>query len=291
MLKEGELGLIFSVQSHVAFGHVGNRAAVFPLERLGHEVVQINTVNFSNHSGYGKFQGDYVLAQNILNIFDGVLDVAGIFRFNALLTGYVGTQDIAEVIKKNIFRRLKTANQDLVYCLDPVIGEVGRGIFVKPEVAEYFKRDMMSVADIITPNLFEAQYLSDIDITSYSDAKRAADILHDKGPKVIVITSLKVKDTEAGCIDTMLSYQGQKMLISTPEIPFPISPNGCGDLFSALFLGHYLKFGAEIALAKAVSVIYEILRTTQHANSRELQIILAQDKIVNPEISIAIKGI
>src|SRR3989338_1967688 len=126
---------ILSIQSHVATGYVGNRAAVFPLQRLGCEVTFINTVQFSNHTGHGRWTGQIFSADHVQDVLNGLWQLGTMDTLDAVLSGYLGAAEIGNIIL-NTVAALKDKNPHLLYCCDPVIGDEGRGIYVKPDVAE-----------------------------------------------------------------------------------------------------------------------------------------------------------
>lgn len=273
---------ILSIQSHVAYGYVGNKAAIFPLQRLGNEAWFINTVQFSNHTGYGSWQGEVFSSKHIKSVYAGIKQREILPSCNAILSGYMGDALIAESIIE-IVSDIKLLNLEAIYCCDPVMGDVGRGFFVKDGIFELFRDQILKIADIITPNQFEACALTNMDIKTLNDAKEVAKKLHSMGPKIVLITSLVHDQTKAGFIENLV-YDGTNFyIIETSFFNFSIMPNGCGDLVSSLFLHHYLiSKKADIALSKTISSVYGILKFTYQNNSRELMLVQAQEEIINP---------
>lgn len=274
---------ILSIQSHVAYGYVGNKAAVFPLQRLGNEVIAINTVQFSNHTGYGSWTGDIMSIEHIDKIFEG-LQARGVFsQLDAVLTGYLGDSLLGENILKWI-DVIKTDNPRLIYCCDPVIGDLWRGIFVRPGVPEFFANEVLSYASILTPNQFELQYLTGIEINDLSHALSACDVLHANGVECVLITSLEYPEiVEKSEIAMLVSTKSNRYIIRTPKLVMPIAPNGSGDMTAALFLANFLKTNDfKLALEYVASVIYGVFKQTLELNQRELAIIAAQDQFINP---------
>src|SRR5271155_3794656 len=148
-----------SVQSWVACGNVGNTAALFPLQRLGCETGSLNTVAFSNHTGYGKWQGDAVPASQIAALFDGIAELGVLPRCDAVLSGFLGDAEIGPVLL-DIVARVKHANPQALFCCDPVMGDVGPGWYVRAGVPEFYRDRALAVADIATPNRFELEWLT-----------------------------------------------------------------------------------------------------------------------------------
>jgi pyridoxine kinase len=273
---------ILSIQSHVASGYVGNRSAVFTLQRLGCEVSFINTVQFSNHTGYGEWTGDIFSPEHIQKVLDGLWKNKTMDKLDALLSGYQGSPELGEIIVETA-KQLKEKRPGFIYCCDPVIGDIERGVYVRPEVADFIKTKAIFSADIITPNHFELGYLTDMTLNSIDDVRRACNILHARGIKIIVVTSLLRKDAPPDTIEMLLSYEGKVWLTSTPHFKFKRDPSGSGDVAAAVFLAQYLKTNDPVlALEFTTSALYGLLKMTFEAKSYELQLIAAQDEIVHP---------
>jgi len=271
---------ILSIQSHVAFGHVGNASAVFPMQRLGVEVWPIHTVQFSNHTGYGDWKGRVFEGGMIDEVMEGIAERGVLPGCDGVLSGYMGSADIGHAILSAV-ERVRAANPDALYCCDPVIGDVGRGIFVRPGIPEFMREQAVPAADIVTPNQFELELLTDIEVKTIADAHRAVETLRDAGPKVVLVTSLVTEETPADAIDLMAADAKGAFRVRTPKID--ISVNGAGDAIAALFYVHYLRDGsAASALAKASSSIYGLLKRTKDAGSREILTVAAQDEFVTP---------
>lgn len=257
---------ILSIQSHVAYGYVGNKAAVYPLQNMGYDVVPINTVQFSNHTGYGSWQGEIFTADHIKNISDGLLELGIANKTKGILSGYMGSREICEQVY-DIVSSWKKINPEIQYLCDPVIGNTH--CFVKPEVLEFFKSNLQ--ADIITPNQFEAETLSGIKIENEDSAAKVCDYFHNKGISTVIITGNKFQGMDG--LNVCLSSNGERFIKNTKEYEFAISPNGTGDVFSALFLGSYLKSNsAERSLNFTINKMDELLLKTKTSGERELQV-------------------
>jgi pyridoxine kinase len=271
---------ILSIQSHVAYGHVGNSAAVFPMQRLGHEVWPIHTVQFSNHTGYGAWRGDVLPASIIDQCVEGIAERGALASCDGLLSGYMGSAETGEAILR-AFARIKAANRQALYCCDPVIGDSGRGIFVRDGIPQLIASSVLPAADIITPNQFEIEFLSDCRVTDKNEAEASLAKLHAIGPRVILVTSLHLDDTPANAIDVAASESGTIWRVRTPRLE--IAPNGAGDCIAALFFVHWLATrSAKAALERAVASLFGVLSRTAAAGSRELLLIAAQDEFVTP---------
>jgi pyridoxine kinase len=273
---------VLSIQSYVAYGYVGNRAAVFPLQLLGYDVIAINTVQFSNHTGYGKWFGDVMTTDHIRNVIHGLRKLGKLHDIDAVLTGYMGDAALANIVTDTI-QELRSYNSDLIYCCDPVMGDVGRGFFVKRGLSECFRDTVIQHANIITPNQFEAEYLSGIEIHNMHNALTACEKLIKLGPEIILLTSLMIDETPEDKIQMLVYKQGEVYLITTPKFYFDIAPNGSGDLTAAIFFAQYLStHDLKQALEYTAASVYGIFHATYQQQTRELQLISAQHEITQP---------
>jgi pyridoxine kinase len=274
---------ILSIQSHVAYGHVGNRAAVFPLERLGYEVWPINTVQFSNHTGYGSWTGEVFTQAHLSLVWGGVKARGVIGDCEAVLSGYMGSAEIGGFVIQAV-DEVKAANPKAVYCCDPVMGDYGRGFFVAEGIPQFISSQAMRFADIVTPNQFEAETISGSVIASADDAKRACEAIHAKGPSIVLITSFKPREEADSSISMFLSSPEGFRLITTPELPLDPPLNGAGDLTAALFLGHYLEGRDPVAALEGMAdSVYSVFERTFSDKARELRLVAAQDQIAKPQ--------
>ena len=271
---------ILSIQSHVAYGHVGNSAAVFPLQRIGVEVWPVHTVQFSNHTGYDDWQG---------RVFDAGLirDVVAASRSAVCWVSAtaccrdMSAPPISATAILDAVASVKRANPAAHYCCDPVIGDAGRGVYVREGVAEFLRGKAVPVADIVTPNQFELDYLSGLESKTLARARDAVKALHDLGPRTILVTSLHTNETPNDAIDLLASDETGCFRLRTPKLPLAI--NGAGDAIAALFLAHYLRAGKiDAALSAAGSATFGVLAKTAEVGSREIQLVTAQDEIVKP---------
>lgn len=283
---------ILSIQSSVAYGHVGNSAATFPLQRLGHEVWPVLTVHFSNHTGYGSWRGQVLEAGVVAEVIEGIADRGVLGTVDAVLTGYQGSPGVAEVVLRTV-ARVRALNPAVLYCCDPVLGDVDRGLFVLPGVPELMRDRVVPVADVITPNVFELAYLVGValeEIDRLPTLLDAVDRVRAMGPSTILVTSVEsLPGASADDYDSAAPHPDQiamlavdptgAFLVRTPRLP--ISVNGAGDVTAALFLAH-LSSGVRTALARVASSVYAILRRTAESGAREIQLIAAQQEIAEP---------
>ena len=271
---------VLSIQSHVAYGQVGNASAVFPMQRLGCEVWPIHTVQFSNHTGYGAWKGRVFDGPAIEELVDGIAERGVLPRCDGVLSGYMGSADIGTAILSAV-ERVRAANPQALYCCDPVIGDVGRGVFVRPGIPEFMKDKAVPAADIITPNQFELDYLSGLSSATLDGAREAVSAVQLTGPRVVLVTSLHTQDTPEGSIDLLAGEGGRFWRVRTPKLD--VAVNGAGDAIAALFFVHYARSGsAATALGEASASVYGLLRRTAEAGSREILTVAAQDEFVTP---------
>lgn len=271
---------ILSIQSHVAFGHVGNAAAVFPMQRLGHEVWPIHTVQFSNHTGYGGWRGEVFPASLIGDCVEGLAERGVLAGCDGVLSGYMGSAETGTAILEAA-ARVKAANPAALYCCDPVIGDVGRGVFVRPGIAAFMRERAVPAADIVTPNQFELDLLAGHPTPSLAAARAAVKAVHARGPSTVLVTSYLGEATPPDSLDLLASDGTDLWRVRTPRLD--VAVNGAGDAIAALFFVHAMtRRSVPDALAEASASIYGLLRRTRDAGSRELLLVGAQDEFVTP---------
>jgi pyridoxine kinase len=275
---------ILSIQSWVSYGHVGNASAVFPLQRLGAEVWSINTVQFSNHTGYGAWTGQVYTGDSVRDLVDGIAARDVLRRCDAVLSGYMGDAAIGEAILHAV-ARVRQENPAAVFCCDPVIGDTDTGVYVRPGIEAFLRDHALPQADIATPNRFELERLTGLDCATLDGAKAAVaqltGLLRQDGLRCVLLTSLETETTPGDHLDMMVSEAGQCHLLRTPRLP--VSVNGAGDAIAALFLFHRLNTGSAVAALEAAgSSVHGLLRRTAEAGSREILTVAAQDEFVAP---------
>lgn len=274
------LAPLLSIQSHVVYGHVGNAAAVFPLQRLGREVWPLMTVQFSNHTGYKAFRGRAFDATMIDECLDGLDAIGALTRCGGLLTGYLGKPEIGGAALRAL-ARLRASNPAAAYACDPVIGDTHRGSYVAPGVAEFFRDVAVPASTVLTPNAFELEILTGLTVSTRADALAALAALLARGPTVVIAKSLRLEDTPADALDMIACGDGEAWVVRHPRIPVELS--GTGDLFAALFFHHWLKTGsAREALSRTASSVYGIVAATDRMGGLELALVDAQDELVHP---------
>jgi pyridoxine kinase len=269
---------ILSVQSHVAYGYVGNRAAVFPLQRMGFDVVAVNTVQFSNHTGYGAWTGQLFTPEHVREVLDGVEARGGFDHTRAVLSGYLGDPGLGRVVLDRA-AALKARDPAVIHVCDPVMGDVGRGFFVKPGVPEFFRDEAAPRATVLTPNQFELEYLTGRRVETLDDCLGAAASLHARGVETVLVTSLERRGRASDRIEMLVSDAAEgRFLVETEKLALDPAPNGSGDCTAALFCGARVKgYGAGEALGRTAAAILAVFKATAAQGTRELAVIAAQD--------------
>lgn len=259
--------LVLSIQSHVAYGHVGNDAAMLPLQLLGIEPVAVHTVQFSNHTGYGEYKGQVFTPAHVQDVLDGLRARGVLARCTAVLSGYLGDAGVGEAILAAV-QEVRAAQPGAHYLCDPVMGDVGRGLFVRPGIPDFLRKRALSQASVITPNHYEFELLCGGPLTTVQAATQAARTMlaqmHDSQSALIVITSLRTDDLPADQLATLAVTADKSWLVQTPYIDLHPLPNGMGDVFSAVLLGHLIQ-GRSVAdaVSRAVSTLYALVSRTE----------------------------
>jgi pyridoxine kinase len=278
---------ILSIQSSVAYGHVGNSAAVFPLQRLGHEVWPVLTVHFSNHTGYGAWRGPLLAPDDVREVIAGIGDRGVLGEADAVLSGYQGDPAVGQIILDTV-AQVKELHPDAVYCCDPVMGDVGRGMFVRPGIPEFMRDTVVPQADIVTPNHFELDFLAGRETSTLAEILDAVDEVRERGPRDVLVTSVIHGEVPEGRLDVVAVSDEGAWALETPLLP--ITPNGCGDVTAALYLAHLRTTGsAAEALARTTSSVFAVLERTIEAGTREIQLVAAQDAIAEPPMTFEVR--
>lgn len=287
---------ILSIQSHVAYGYVGNRVAGFALERLGDEVNEVLTVNFSNSTVHGKLTGVAMSPEQIKNIYAGLKDLNVISTIDLILTGFIGSKEIGEAICELIDESRKI-NPKVQVCVDPIFGDYDRpgdGIFVKPEIPAFFRDILASKANILTPNQFELAYLTEQKIVDLQSAINAAReyMARSSSIEVLLVTSLMLPDFP-NHIHMLAVEKEHAYLVQMPLLKLQPKISGAGDLTAALFAHHRFYQGTKFALHQTAAGVHHVLELTskQDTDAPVLQLIQGQDFLLQPQHRFQVKEI
>lgn len=275
--------IILSIQSMVVSGRVGNRAADFILERLGHEPLPVHTLRASNHPGRGVYRGRVTAAREIDDLVQGLARLGELAHVEAVLTGYLAAATQGAAIVRAV-KQVKTANPRALWFLDPVIGDRGR-VFVRRGIPEFIRDVATPLADILTPNHFELEYLTGRRVETLDDARAALVALRARGERprhrIAIATGLVLADAAPATLVTLAASPGGMWRVATPLIDHPAF--GAGDAFAALFLGWYSRTrDIASALARAAGAIFGIIERSAIAGTPELALVSAQDEIIAP---------
>jgi len=277
---------VLSIQSAVAYGHVGNSAAVFPLQRIGVEVMPVYTVNFSNHTGYGAWRGPLIAPDDVRDVITGIEERGAFESTDVVLSGYQGGEGIADVILDAV-ARVKAANPNAIYSCDPVMGNAKSGCFVAPAIPILLRDRVVPAADLITPNQFELGFLTDTEPDTLESTLTSADLIRATGPRTVLVTSVERPDRPEGTIEMLAVDDRGAWIVQTPKLP--MKANGSGDVTAALFTAHYRRTGdAADALARTTSSVFDLLTRTYESGARELQLIESQEAYAHPQMQFTV---
>lgn len=256
---------LLSVQSHVAHGYVGGRAATFPLQYLGWDVDNINSVNFSNHTGYGFVKGGPCPPSEFRSLFHGLVDIK--CMYDAMISGYIPSAELIDILATNVVL-LKTNHPSLLYACDPVMGDQGH-LYVDQSCVEAYKRLLATkVVDIITPNHFELELLVGSTINTDLELQKAVEYIHEEYEiDHVVVSSLADSfvfhhKRDPGSIFCAVSSRDKSM--SYFKVPLIHSYfTGVGDLFTALLIDKfYNKRDLPVAVSQVLTIMAEVLKLT-----------------------------
>lgn len=278
-----------SIQSSVAYGHVGNSAATFPLQRLGHEVWPVSTVVFSNHTGYGAWRGPLLPPDDVRSVITGIAERDVLATCDGVLSGYLGGPGICEVVVDAV-AQVKAANPAATYTCDPVMGNATSGCFVDQAIPPIIREQVVPVADLITPNQFELGFLTDTVPDDLASTLASADAARALGPSTVLVTSFLRPDRPEDTIEMLVVTGDGAWSVRTPQLA--MKANGSGDLTAALFTAHFKETGSPAeALAATASSVYAVLKATLESGERELRIIAAQDAIADPALEFEVEQV
>jgi pyridoxine kinase len=278
---------ILSIQSSVAYGHVGNAAATLPMQLLGHEVWGVHTVQFSNHPGHGAWRGRVFEPPHIAEVLAGIAERGLLTQCDAILSGYLGEAANGAALLETV-SLARAANPSVVYCCDPVMGDERSGVYVRTGIPAFFKERAMAAADMVAPNRFELELLTESRVSSIEDAISAARLLQARGPRQVMVSGLGAPAFPDGWIGTLLVDRDEAWQVVTPQLSFTQTPNGTGDVLAALLLAHRLA-GRTLpdSLSLAVSGLFSVLERAAAENLRELPLVAAQEQMIRPKVVFA----
>lgn len=271
---------ILSIQSAVSYGFVGNSVAVFTLRRAGLDVWPVHTVDFSNHVDYGSFRGQVMTPEQVVDVVQGIDERGVLAEVDAVLSGYQGAPQMGRAILEAV-ELTRQRHPQAIYCCDPVMGDVDRGFYTAAGIPEFIRDHVVPKATIMSPNLFELEYLTGRKASTLGDIVAGAAQLRNRGPRTVLVTSVVGLDDDDSVMRMIVQDDRGTWQVETPLIDQKFT--GSGDLTSAIFLANMLESGdpAE-SLSMTASAVYSVLLRTHELGRRELALVQAQDDIVSP---------
>lgn len=280
------------------FIDVGNKAAVYPMQLLGFDVDVVNSVHFSNHTGFEKgFEGDVLQGDQLRKIMEGLERNGLLSNIGHLLTGYIGSESFLEAVL-DVLKTTRHAGGKLRYVCDPVLGDNGK-FYVPKELVKLYQEKVIPEADAVTPNQFEAEQLTGLPLKTVNDVKKVCKSLHAMGPNLVLLTSVDFQDENDG--DDKISVFASKRIskdgtpkvwrIDCPKVPGAYT--GTGDLFAALLLAHSAINPTDLpaTLEKVVNTMHATIKRSLELSpeipvdskyTRGLKLIQCKDIIENP---------
>ncbi|PYC45937.1 pyridoxal kinase [Pseudomonas soli] len=275
---------LLAIQSHVVFGHAGNSAAVFPMQRVGVNVWPLNTVQFSNHTQYGQWAGEVLAPAQIPALVEGISNIGELGHCDAVLSGYLGSAEQGRAILAGV-ERIKAVNPRALYLCDPVMGHAEKGCIVPAEVSEFLLEQAVAKADILCPNQLELDSFCGRRAQSLEDCVGMARGLLERGPQVVLVKHLNYPQRADDAFEMLLVTREASWHLRRPLLAFPRQPVGVGDLTSGLFLARVLLGDNWLqAFEFTAAAVHEVLLETQACASYELQLVRAQDRIAHPRV-------
>ncbi len=262
---------VISIQSQVVHGHVGNSAAVFPMQAKGIEVAVVPTALLSNHPHYPSIHGRMLEPELLAGLLQGVEDRGLVDQASVMITGFLGSAENARVVA-DFVQRARRRNPDLLYLCDPVMGDDDLGVFVRPELIPIFRDQLVPLAAVITPNQYELELLAGVSARSQAELGAAMTVLHQRGTGAAAVTGCVLDDTIPGWVETTAwSPDG---ISRTAKLRLPIRPCGTGDLFTALLAARFCAGDSLGDAARAATEeITAVLERTHIVGTEEMRII------------------
>ncbi len=272
---------ILTIQSHVVYGHAGNAAAVFPMQRLGHEVSVLNLLQFSNHTGHGTWGGKAISADELNEVFKGLKSVGALNKLDCILSGYIGSLEQAQAIY-DFVQEVKSINSRVIYCCDPVMGDERPGLYVKPEVAAFHHSHLVPLANWITPNRFELAQLVGRPIRTMQEAIVACKELFNENKHGILATSIADQPHMTGLL--LLTKEGVHHC-ETPKYDLIRTVHGTGDVTTATFLSHIFNGDSPVeAMEKTANTMQAMTHYSFQNQLTELGVVACQEMIAHPKV-------
>lgn len=256
---------IISVQSRVVYGYVGNNMAEFAMQIHGFDPIAFPTVIFSAHSGHQPIHGTAIDKELFLDLIQGIKEIGVIKDAACMMSGYMKDKDVISIVS-TLVRDVKEQNNDIVYICDPVMGDTDRGLYVAPETAKTVIETLIPLGDIITPNLFEINYILGCDIRDFEELTEKVHGCEFLAGKTTIVTSCVFDDSTSDFIDTIIITPEDSHRVKSSRIP--TETTGTGDLFTSV-LSSRIAAGSSIEDAVVYTTDF-ISRTLEYMHSNGL---------------------
>jgi pyridoxine kinase len=268
---------VLSIQPHVVFGHAGNSATVFPMQRLRINVWPLETTQFSNHMQYGHWAGSAIDAPQMAELVEGIGTIGMLRRCDAVLTGYLDSTSQIEAAVE-IVRTVKATNPKAWHFATPVIGAGADA-----DVDEFLLETIPAVSDGLAPTHEALQKLAGRTIETVDEAVLACREVILRGPQLVLVRELRDRNSPADRVNLLAVTGSEAWLSQYPRYPFARQPVGVAELTSAIFVARRLSGDTvRTALEHTASAVHAVLQATFDAGRYELEIIAAQDDIAKP---------
>ncbi|CAM5354483.1 Pyridoxine/pyridoxal/pyridoxamine kinase [Afipia felis] len=272
---------IISIQSQVVHGHVGNSAAVLPMQARGLNVAAVPTTLLSNHPGYETMRGRVLESELVGDLLRGVEERGLVETSRYIVSGYLGSRANGEVVAAFVERARRT-NPEITYICDPVMGDSNLGVFVADQVMECLFDRLVPMADILTPNQFELGLLTQGRPVAWPALKAAAAKIQAIRSAYLVVTGCQLADTPDGSLENIVFDDDMHTRLASPRLP--IVPVGTGDLFTGLLTANLAQGRNLVGAARnAAAVVLDILGRTIAEGEYEMQLGCVMDALVQPQ--------
>ncbi|MEJ5021223.1 pyridoxal kinase [Ochrobactrum vermis] len=265
----GMITSIISIQSQVVHGHVGNSAAVLPMQAHGLNVAAVPTTLLSNNPHFETMRGRVLESELVGDLLRGVEERGLIETSRYIVSGYLGSQANGDVVAAFV-ERARQINPDIKYICDPVMGDTNLGVFVADPVVECIVERLVPLADLLTPNQFELGLITQTEVTSWPALETAvARVQAFRGAK-LVVTGCNLADTPEGLLENIVFDRKGTRLASSH---LPILPVGTGDLFTGLLTAKLARGNTLVEAARgAAATVFEVLKRTMEAGEQDMQL-------------------
>ena len=277
--------LVLVISSYVAASRVGGGIAPYVLGPMKVDPVHVPTCLFGRHPGWGPPGGGAVAADMMGKMLEGV-EANNLFGLmDAVVTGHFSSPDQVAVACDAIDRIRATPRREShahfpakpLVIVDPVMGDEAPGLYIKQETAAALMVDLVPLADILAPNLWEFAKLTGTNITALASAEDVARVARRRGGRWLISSVPSPRGIGVLYVDPDMA-----LLAETSRIAGKI-PNGTGDMLTLRFTGGLVSgLGIEAALSEAVGATHLVIEKTVEWRGTELNLAACNDVLVKP---------